>query len=95
MRLRFPYFLHEIESDIVALSEAIGTSNLVRGSRGSDDVLSVQQLWTLRFGSSPFGYTLPKCRTELTPEHPVCEICGWSLPLPPGKTTPKQSNEAS
>lgn len=30
----------------------------------------------------------PRCKTVLTPEHPTCEQCGWSLPLPPGKTAP-------
>ena len=30
----------------------------------------------------------PKCKTALDESHPVCETCGWRLPLPPGAKGP-------
>lgn len=30
----------------------------------------------------------PRCKVELTPEHPVCPTCGWTLPAPPGAKAP-------
>ena len=30
----------------------------------------------------------PKCKTALDESHPVCETCGWRLPLPPGAKAP-------
>ncbi|MEQ3362805.1 hypothetical protein [Raoultibacter massiliensis] len=32
----------------------------------------------------PAQIRCPKCKTVLTAKHPVCEKCGWRLPLPPG-----------
>ncbi len=37
----------------------------------------------------------PKCKTVLDESHPVCETCGWRLPLPPGaKASPRGAREA-
>lgn len=68
---------------------------LSKGKGRGVHVLPVRELREVRVEAAGSEIRCPKCKTVLDESHPVCETCGWRLPLPPGaKASPRGAREA-